>query len=209
MPEVELVAGPGEVLWYPAGVAHAERIDARNPLEIYFLGFEWPDMPASIPRQLTDTADRLLPAARWLFDEREAPANLRDPMAEGCLRVILAELVRLSDATPDDLIVRLRNYMRTHLRDALTLDQLASVSKTSKYHLIRRYRALTGRTPMQDLRHLRLEAARDLLLTTSLPLKQIAPKIGLTDEYHLSRLFRRHFHITASQLRQRRTIEDD
>jgi transcriptional regulator GlxA family with amidase domain len=61
---------------------------------------------------------------------------------------------------------------------------------------------LTGLTPMEDLRQLRLEAARDLLLTTDLPLKAIAPRTGLGDEYHLSRLFRRAFGIAPGALRR-------
>jgi transcriptional regulator GlxA family with amidase domain len=74
----------------------------------------------------------------------------------------------------------------------------------SKFHFSRRYRQLTGLTPMEDLRQLRLEAARDLLLTTDLPLKAIAPRTGLGDEYHLSRLFRRAFGIAPGELRRHR-----
>jgi transcriptional regulator GlxA family with amidase domain len=56
---------------------------------------------------------------------------------------------------------------------------------------------------MEDVRMIRLEAARNLLLTTNLPLKAIAPRVGLGSEYHLSRLLRRHFDLGARELRRR------
>ena len=44
---------------------------------------------------------------------------------------------------------------------------------------------------MADLRRLRLEAARDLLVSTELPLKAVAARCGFCDESHLSRSMHR------------------
>jgi len=73
----------------------------------------------------------------------------------------------------------------------------------SKFAFVRKFRRLRGRTPMEELRLLRLDRARTLLLTTSLPVKAIAPEVGIGDEYQLSKLFRRHFNLAPSQLRTR------
>ena len=55
---------------------------------------------------------------------------------------------------------------------------------------------------MQDVRELRLELARNLILTTNEPLKVIAPQAGLGDEYHMSRAFRRYLGMPPGQLRR-------
>ncbi len=72
----------------------------------------------------------------------------------------------------------------------------------SKFAFIRRYRRATGRTPMQDLRRIRLNQARTLILATGLPLKAIAAEVGLGDAFQMSRLFRRHFQTAPSHLRR-------
>ena len=72
----------------------------------------------------------------------------------------------------------------------------------TKYHFLRRYRALTGKTPMEDVRAIRLDFARNLILTTDLPLKLIAVQAGLGDAYQLSRLFRKHLNLAPSALRR-------
>ena len=58
---------------------------------------------------------------------------------------------------------------------------------------------------MEDLRLIRLAAARDLLLTTALTLKEIAPRCGLGDEFHLARVFSRHFKIPPGAVRRKRS----
>jgi AraC family transcriptional regulator len=78
---------------------------------------------------------------------------------------------------------------------------LAHVAGLSKFHFIRAYTAQAGLTPMADVRAIRLDAARHLILTTDLPLKVIAPQVGLASEFHLSRLFTAHFGAGVRQLR--------
>jgi transcriptional regulator GlxA family with amidase domain len=56
---------------------------------------------------------------------------------------------------------------------------------------------------MRDLQLLRVESAKQLILTTDLPLKAIAPLAGLGDEYRLSRVFRRHLGLPPGALRRR------
>ena len=194
-------AEAGQCLWYPPGVVHEEQSDTGNPVETYYIAFRWDGGDRAWPLCFADTKGRLSTLIRWLLAERDTGASVR----EAFLQAILAEFVRVqtAPATPT-LPERVRSHMRAHLAEALTLADLAGCAEMSKFHFSRRYRALTGLTPMEDLRQLRLEAARDLLLTTDLPLKAIAPRTGLGDEYHLSRLFRRAFGIAPGELRRSR-----
>jgi AraC-like DNA-binding protein len=194
-------AEAGQCLWYPPGVIHEERSDAGSPVETHFIAFHWTGGDRRWPLCFADAKGRLATLTRWLLTERDAGKAVR----EAFLRAILAEFERVqtTPATPT-LPERVRGYMRTHLAEAITLADLATCVGMSKFHFSRRYRQLTGLTPMEDLRQLRLEAARDLLLTTDLPLKAIAPRTGLGDEYHLSRLFRRAFGIAPGELRRHR-----
>jgi transcriptional regulator GlxA family with amidase domain len=82
------------------------------------------------------------------------------------------------------------------------LDDLARKAGMSKYHFVRLYKKLSGRTPMNDVRMIRVEAARDLIITTDLPLKTIATRVGLGNEYYLCRVFRQAFKVPPGYFRK-------
>ena len=200
-PRQTLAGNAGDVLWYPYRVTHREWTDPKTPVESLFLQVEWPELRSPPQLLVTDTDGRISQLARWLFAEREVDSAFRQGVGRVFAQAIVAEYLRLAAQRADPWVADLRKFMRRQLRESVTLDDLAEQSRLSKFHFARRYRRLTGHTPMEDLRLIRLEAARDLLLTTSLPLKQIAPRCGLGDEYHLSRLFRKVFSITPGSLR--------
>lgn len=63
-------------------------------------------------------------------------------------------------------VLRAVNYMERHLRDAISVDDVAAEAAYSSFHFIRLFRAVTGDTPGNYLRNRRLtEAARELVLT--------------------------------------------
>jgi transcriptional regulator GlxA family with amidase domain len=90
------------------------------------------------------------------------------------------------------MVLASRTYFREHLDQPLTVDDVARHVGMSRSHFTRRYKQLTGVTPWDDLLRLRVEATRNLLITTQLPLRAIAAMVGFSDEYHLSRVFRRY-----------------
>ncbi|MCG3148866.1 MAG: HTH-type transcriptional activator RhaS [Verrucomicrobiae bacterium] len=191
-------ARASELLWYPAGVVHCEWVNSRAPAETIFMSWTWQELPAHWPLQLSDTLGRIGEMSRWLLADRDVHCP-----GQPLLHAILTEFNRLVTHPDDPLVTGLRTHIRQHLADSITLDHLAAKAGLSKFHLIRRYKALTGRTPLEDVRHIRLQTARDLLLTTALSLKEIAPRVGLGDEYRLCRLFRQYFQTTPGALRQR------
>ena len=197
-------AAVGDALWFREGATHTEWADPDDPVESVFLNLEWQKLPKAFSPQVADTDGRLAQLARWLHDERKVDPSLTQPIAGALARAMAAEYFRLASRPPHPLVSRMRKYLRQHLTEPLTLGDLALVSGLSKFHFVRRYRALTGRTPMEDLRLIRLTAARDLLLTTSLTLKEIAPRCGLGDEFHLARVFSRHFKIPPGADRRKR-----
>jgi len=198
-----VAASSGDVLFYPARVPHEEWSEPGSRLESFFIAFEWGAWRPELPLKVRDERGRIREAASWLYDERESSSAAAGAFREGVLRAILAEFMLRAASRAHALVERVRAHAADRLRERLGLDELARCAGLSKYHFVRRYKALTGLTPVEDLRRMRLEAARGLLVTTDLPLKAIAPQVGLGDEYHLSRLFRRQFGICARELRRR------
>lgn len=84
---------------------------------------------------------------------------------------------------------------------ALTVGSLAKRLKVSRRLLDLRYRQITGITVLDEIRTQRLRHARELVMTTSLTLSEIAALSGFATESYLSRSFATAFGQTPGSLR--------
>jgi len=188
----EHVAGPGGLLLYPAGVAHEEWAEGGTPLATTCLVFTWHAMKEQ-PLLRHDRSGRVEMMALWLADEQDGLYPDSHTYREALFGSLLADFVRIANHQPHAMVEKVRRYIRQHMEEELTLDTLAEEAAMSKFHFARQYKVLTGRSPMEDVRLLRIEEARRLILSTSMTLCEIAPRIGLANGHHLSRLLKAHF----------------
>jgi transcriptional regulator GlxA family with amidase domain len=80
---------------------------------------------------------------------------------------------------------------------------LAARVGMSERNFVRRFRASTGHTPAASVQRLRLEAARQLLVTTALPIKRVAERCGFGSEETFRRTLLRHASTTPGDYRAR------
>jgi AraC-like DNA-binding protein len=194
----------GDLLLYPAGRKHEESSDPNEPVESIFLGLNTSDLD-DLPFYLHDGEGRVRTMAHWLYEDRHSAVPAIIAAADTLLSSLFAELLRIH-ANPTreaELVTSARAYIRRHLTEEITLDRLARHAGLSKFYFNRLFRKLAQRTPAADVREIRLSHARDLILSTNLPLKSIAPKVGFSDEFHLSRLIRRYHGISPGALRKK------
>ncbi len=184
-----LTAATGDVLLYPAGLAHAEEADAADPVESIFCAFRTRATQGRGVAVARDHDGRMRQIARWLHAD-ETGGRRADATTRALLFAALLATFRRSDRRPEPpLRTALRRLARQRMEAPLTVAQLAREAGLSRWHYIRSYRRQVGRTPMADVRRERLDAARDLLLTTELPLKEIARRCGLGSAQSFSRSF--------------------
>jgi AraC-like DNA-binding protein len=84
-----------------------------------------------------------------------------------------------------------RAFIDRHYAKPLTVTRLAQRAGLSPFHFIRAFRAAAGQTPHQYLRAKRIERAKELLVTTPLPVTEICDQIGFHSLGSFSSLFRR------------------
>jgi AraC-like DNA-binding protein len=99
---------------------------------------------------------------------------------------------------------RARAHIDRHFAEALTVADLAAIAGLSTFHFIRAFRAAVGRTPHQYLRERRLARARDLLVTTAMPITEICDAVGFESLGSFSALFRRLTGETPAAFRAQR-----
>ena len=94
---------------------------------------------------------------------------------------------------PEDLLVHLRqarDLADRRYADPLDLDELAAAAGVSKYHFLRCFAAVYGRTPARYLAERRIERAQDLLRATNLTVTEVCLLVGYTSLGSFSSRFR-------------------
>ena len=201
MPDKHIHAKPGDVLFYRSGVPHEETAVLANPVESAFLSFTWPDAPKDIPVVVQDLRGRIRQMASWLHEEFVAGGKQAAATCAVFFEALVTEWLRLAQHREHPVVETVRDYVLKHIAEPLTLGDLAATAGMSKYHFARTYKKITGRTPLEEVRAMRVQHARGLILTTNLPMKAIAPLAGFGDEYRLSRVFRKVLGIRPGEIR--------
>jgi AraC-like DNA-binding protein len=203
----ESSSGPVEALLLRAGTRREERNAGEVDLHRLRITFHWRNAPAELPEMVQDTCGRLHEIASWLVAERDAQFPNVSDYRHGLLRALVGEYLRLSVVAASRIEEKTRTYMLRHLGEPITLEDLASNIGMSRYYFCRVYKEVAGHTPMEHLRALRLERAKDLIRSTALPLKAIAPEVGFGSAQHLCRLLHDRFGVGVRELRGAGTLE--
>lgn len=107
-----------------------------------------------------------------------------------------------------DSLQSVLEWMTEHLDEDLSVDLLAQLAAMSPRTLARRFRDVTGTTPVRWLTHQRVTRAQHLLETTDLPVETIAQRVGLGTGANLRIHFRRATGTSPAEHRRthRRTV---
>lgn len=84
---------------------------------------------------------------------------------------------------PGDLLIHLRrarDHLDRHFVEGADLDALAALAGMSKYHFLRSFAKVYGRTPAAYLSERRIERAQDLLRSTNLTVTEVCFAVGYT-----------------------------
>lgn len=176
----------GWVKFHPAGMVHAER--AAGPAGPHLLMMSWQGgEQTGWPLHRPDPQGRIAMLLRWLIElgQRRAGAS-----REAVFAAVLAAYAEPLPGADDGLVETVRERIVARMDEPLYLADLARAVHLSPFHFARRFRRAAGCSPMAFVRRLRVERARVLLLTTAMPLRAIAPRVGFRDEFQLSRVFR-------------------
>jgi AraC family transcriptional regulator of arabinose operon len=107
------------------------------------------------------------------------------------------------DCSPDistDAAV-MRNHIDTHIAEDINISKLAELIYKSPSQALRIFKKEFGTTPYSYLLSQRLQQAESLLLNTNLLVKEIASRVGFTDEHYFSHIFRQKRGVTPMAYR--------
>lgn len=95
-------------------------------------------------------------------------------------------------------VTSVRDRLRAHPAESVTLDEMASVARLNKFQLLRAFRRAYGLTPHEYQMLLRLARARRLL-AEGRSLSHVTYDAGFADQSHLTRRFKVFFDLTPAR----------
>lgn len=122
---------------------------------------------------------------------------LRRQMERG--RVPLPWMAALSDPG----LARALQALLERPAERFTVQRLAAIAGMSRSKFALHFAETLGQTPMNLLREIRLQKAREMLATTNLPIAEVAHKTGFSSRSNFSSLFRKTYGMDPSRFRKK------
>jgi len=93
-------------------------------------------------------------------------------------------------------------FMRNHYQTNISIKDICDSIYLSRYHFKRIFKEYTGRTPHRYLMDIRLEKAKELLLSNKNSIEEIARMCGFVNAGHFTVAFKRDTKLTPSEYRK-------
>ncbi len=106
-----------------------------------------------------------------------------------------------SDQVNCQHIKRALEYIEAHLGEPLNISELASVAGMNSSRFSRAFKSIMGEAAWAYVRRRRIEAAREMIENTSVPMIEIAYHYGFSSQAHMSSSFSNWYKISPSQAR--------
>ena len=101
----------------------------------------------------------------------------------------------------DKFIIKFREYIEQHMSDSnLSVEAIGAELGLSRVQLYRKVKALTGQSPVELLRTVRLHKARRLLQDSVKSISEVAYEVGFTSPSYFTKCFRDEFGASPSEL---------
>ncbi|MEV4511101.1 AraC family transcriptional regulator [Dactylosporangium sp. NPDC049525] len=103
-------------------------------------------------------------------------------------------------------VQRSLDMMRDNIGEDLTVDDMARAAMFSKFHFTRVFQRVTGVSPGRFLSAMRLQRAKDLLLSTSMNVADISVNVGYNSVGTFSTRFTRSVGLAPTEYRRARGV---
>lgn len=213
---------PGDVNIFPANCRRQIRTITPGGVNFIVAGFLFEIKGGiellnliKLPGRLEKTTQSaLLDLLKTLFaletnasDHAEILKNVsRQKIGYAMLEHILAVSTPREGIYSARLILPAVEFLNDNFREPPDLIKLIKHSGLSKTHFFRTFKGFTGTTPLEYVKRLRLREAMLLLHGSDLTIAEIGDKVGWSDPYYFSKIFKATTGMPPSEYRIRQTI---
>lgn len=135
---------------------------------------------------------------QWMAGEKVVPGKrLVTPVG-----IVVRRSTEILVASDNDIAIALR-FIRAQACEPISLDDIANATGLTTATLRRRFKATLGRTVHDEIQRVRIESAKQRLVSTDWTFKQIARRSGFCSVQHMSTRLRQATGFTPREYRQR------
>jgi LacI family transcriptional regulator len=175
-------------------IAAAEKIGRRVPEDLAVLGTDNDELTCLLVAPTLSSV--MISGERIGQSAAELAARLADGHAPPREPILIppsgiAERESTDVIAPTDPAVAIAmRILADRFAEPIDADQIVQGTAMSRRSLERRFRETLGHGIFETLRQIRVRQARHLLVSTDIPLKEIATRCGFSDQYRFSTVFR-------------------
>lgn len=221
----------GDLLIYNSGVVHDEISSSENEVGSYCVAVGGLHMPGLRENALIpDDAGYVFPTGndfetmRSLCEMMFRSLSSGEPRAEAfchtlmhALLVKTVSIVGVKLAANDDEVIaepsilgrRIKAYIDENYAEPITLQSIGDALHVSPYYLSHVFKEMSGYSPMQYLLRRRIGEAQTLLITTDLPVTQIAGMVGYDTQSYFNLQFSKHVGMPPKKYRQNYIVSQE
>ena len=157
--------------------------------------------PVKMNEEMIEATIRLVNCLRDPIDSKVLGPSM---VNEIIYRVLRGEQGRVlysltQHSTPYAAIARALDRIHSDYREALTVESLAEENAMSVSSFHRTFKRVTGDSPLQYLKKIRLDKAKGLLVHQGMRVNSVAYEVGYESPSQFSREFKRYFRVPPSE----------
>lgn len=204
----------GSVFSYGPNVLHTIRNDPADPMLKYFIDFTGSEaarmrknnplsagvVRISAPGEILDIFEDLQRQG-----SRDTPETSSICSALVRLLILKIHALAIPDKETDPRALatyqRCKEKIEQYFMEFSTLAQIAQTCHVDQAYLCRLFQRFDHQSPYHYLLRLKMSRAAELLMSSSMMIKELADQLGFADPYHFSRVFKSIHHISPTQFR--------
>lgn len=209
----------GTMVLLPPGKAHTYYADDNQPWDIFLVHFSGNKIIDYLPQEAanesivvqtrTDREDMAMLMSQFWEMIRTLSGGFSYAAVFYAAQILSATLAYLNFHSPqaqtspigNEHVTQAIQYVYDHLDSKISLHLLAAQVNVSPSYLNRVFRANVGSSVNQFISKIKVQQAEHYLIDSTLSIQQIARRLGFSDPYYFSRLFKHNVSISPRAYR--------
>lgn len=113
------------------------------------------------------------------------------------------KLLKKDENTAETYVSNAKNYIRSNIHKQITVSEIAHFLNIDRSHLTRIFKNICGISTQQFIISLKMDMASQSLKKSSMTIKEVANSVGYDNQMEFSKLFKKYFHTTPTQWRDK------
>ena len=181
-----------DTLVYPAYCIHQDGKNLDQHCEIICLWVDIPELKLDRIILMHERNRYIRDLFQFIYAEQHREKRVPF-MVENAIKLLLMTILRDESEMPEgeQFLNQILQYIDRHYNERMTLEQLSTRFHISKSYLTRRFRQYTGETIINYINKLRVQYAKEMLISSDQSVAEISWSIGFESPKYFHRVFKR------------------